>query len=77
MRRGNRTTFHERLATDEIFHAIEVAPRITDFHRRELGKHSLHPSTKAGTTEDDLLTVTVDDFGTRYHEVRSHGTRRL
>jgi len=38
MRRGDRTAFRERLATDEVFHTIDIAPKITDFHGRELGK---------------------------------------
>ena len=39
-------------------------------------KRPLHPSTKAGATEDDLFAIAIDDFGARYSEVRSHGTRR-
>ena len=42
--------------------------------------NSLHPATQAGTAEDDLLSILVDDLGPRYFQVR-HGscgwTRRV
>ena len=78
LRGGDCTTFHKRLATDKVFHATKVTPKNHRFPWARIGevKHSLHPSTKTSTAEEDLLTVAIDDFGAGYSEVRSHGTRR-
>jgi len=73
------TVFREGLTADEVLHAIEVTPKKCEFLQAQTGvtRHPLHPSTETGATEDDLITIPIDNFGARYSEVRGHGTKRL